>query len=131
MPAKKTRRSQTKNPGLVHEVNPKTRWELMDQDYIDKLTEKEKEWLSNFNEEYISGNFSHKGKKFHKTKKSKRECYNRNNARNRDLYTILRTKGWMNGLPDNNDALIEEKYSANPEEAIHEILDLSKEEKKS
>jgi hypothetical protein len=129
MPAKKTKRSQTKNPGLVHEVNPKTRWELMDQDYINKLSEKEKEWLSNFNEEYISGNFSHKGKKFHKTKKARRECYSRNNARNRDLYTILRTKGWMNGME--NESVLDEVYSANPEEALHEMLDYDDEKKEN
>ena len=92
---KKTKRSDVKYPGLVKEVHPKPRWEFIDFDYTEKLSPKEKEFLSNFNEEWLSGNFNHKGKKFHKTKKEKKTCYDRNNARNRDVYAINRTRGWI------------------------------------
>lgn len=128
---KKTKRSKTKYPGLVKEVNPKTRWEYLDQDYIDKLSPKEKEWLSNFNEEYLSGNFKHPGKKLHKTTKERRECYTRNNARNRDLYTINRTKGWVQEL---NPETVDSAKIANPagqEDALIDLLDLKKKVNKS
>lgn len=123
---KQTKRSRTKYPGLVKEVHPRTRWEHLDQDYIDKLSDKEKEWLSNFNEEYLSGNFNHKGKKLHRTKKERRDCYNRNNARNRDLYTINRTKGWVVGLNDAPDAVEANQKvdQGNQEKVLVELLDL-------
>lgn len=92
---KETKRSKVKFPGLVKAVNSRPRQEHIDFDYLDKLTDAEKQWLSNFNEEWLSGNFNHPGKIFHKSKKSKRDCYNRNNARNRDLYSIGRTNGWQ------------------------------------
>lgn len=88
---KKTKRSKTQFPGLDPSVNSRKRWEYMDQDYIDQLTDKEKEWLSNFNEEFIGANLKHKGKIFHKSKKDRKACYDRNNARNRDLYSLNRT----------------------------------------
>lgn len=128
----KTKRSKTRFPGLVREVNPKTRWEHIDHDYLDKLSDKEKEWLSNFNEEYLSGNFNHKGKKLHRTKKEKRECYSRNNARNRDWFTINRTKGWVVDSQDHM-AVIESKQNNDPqsqENTVIELLDLKDAEKK-
>jgi len=90
---RKTRRSRVKYPGLVKGVNSKLRHEYMDEDYIDKLNDEEKQWLSNFNEEWLSGNFSHKGEIFHKTVQEKRDCYNRNNARNRDIQAIAKATG--------------------------------------
>jgi hypothetical protein len=65
----------------------------MDFDYLDKLSDSEKQWLSNFMEEYVSGNFTHKGKIMHRTKKEKRECYSRNNSRNRDALSISNATG--------------------------------------
>ena len=90
---KPTKRSRVKYPGLVKNVNTKVRQELIDHDYIDKLNDKEKEFLSNFNEEYLGANFQHKGKQLHKSKKRKRDCYNRNNARNRDIHSISSVTG--------------------------------------
>ena len=119
-----------KYPGLTHNVNPKTRWELIDHDYIDKLSEEEKQWLSNFNEEYLSGNFNHKGKKFHKTKKSKRECYTRNNARNRDTFTIGRVANWVKEITEYGikDKLEEKqaKTNFNHEDIVIDLVDLKR-----
>lgn len=114
----------------MKEVNPKNRWEHIDHDYLDKLSDKEKEWLSNFNEEYLSGNFNHKGKKFHKTKKEKRDCYNRNNARNRDLFTIARTWGWVVGAENAelesaiDNARTETMNPESQENAVIDLLDI-------
>lgn len=52
-------------------------------DYLDKLSEEEKDWLNRFNEEYVNANFKHGGKVLHKTKAQKREIYAKNNSRNR------------------------------------------------
>jgi hypothetical protein len=86
------KRKKVKFPGLDKSVNSKNRQDLIDHDYIDQLNDKEKQFLSDFNEEYISGNFKHNGpNNFHKTTQSKRNCYNRNNARNRCMYTIAKS----------------------------------------
>lgn len=89
---KKRSRRNERYPGLHPELHPRTRWEMFDQDYLDKLTPEEKLWLSNFNEEYVGGNFNHKeGDVLHTTQELKRDCYSRNNARNRDYYAINRS----------------------------------------
>lgn len=41
MTGKKTRHSRSKFPGLDKSVNLKIRQDLLDQDYLDKLSEKE------------------------------------------------------------------------------------------
>lgn len=96
----RTRRSKVKYPGLHPELHPKTRHEHLEVDYVDQLSDKDKAWLSTFNEEYVGCDFHHKGRKLHKTKALRRECYSRNNSRNRDLYTISRTRGWVMPLEE-------------------------------
>lgn len=88
-------RRRSKFPGIDKRVNAKTRHDVLDFDYLHKLSDKEKEWLSNVMDEYVSGNFNHPGKIFHKSGKSKRECYSRNNSRNRDVMTISNATGRM------------------------------------
>lgn len=123
-PKKKTARSMSKYPGLEHRMNPRIRAELIDHDYVDKLSDKEKKWLSQFNEEYLSGTFSHSAKDLHKTKKQKRECYNRNNARNRDVFSIFRTFGWI-GDGETPKKILEETPTSkeSQESVLIELLD--------
>lgn len=90
---KKNRRSQQKYPALDPQYNLKTRADLIDQDYVDKLSESDKDWLNRFNEEYVNANFKHSGKKIHKTDTLRRDCYNRNNHRNRDILTRAKASG--------------------------------------
>jgi hypothetical protein len=87
---KKTTRDKKKNPGLNKHLFSRVKQEYHDYDYIDKLSEKEKQWLSTFTEEYLGARLNHKNKKLHRTKKLKRDCFNRNNARQRDTYAIAR-----------------------------------------
>lgn len=61
-------------------------------DYIDKLSEEEKAFLNNFVEEYHIANFNHKGKKFYKSKREKREIYGNNNASNRCITSLQGSK---------------------------------------
>lgn len=61
----------------------------------------------------------------HKTKKEKRECYSRNNARNRDMFSIARTMGWLVGQIHLEGQV--EKTIENPnviENAVIDVLDL-------
>lgn len=126
---KSSRRSNTTRPGLKRELNPKSRWELLDFDYIGKLSEKEKDFLNKFAEEYIHGSFEHNRKDLHKTKKSKRECYNRNNARNRDLYTISRTNGWIANVDASANEIENQQFRDNTEDNLITLLDLKNSKK--
>lgn len=57
----------------------------MDQDYVSKLNDKEKEWLSKFNEEFYGNVLSPKTKR---SKKGRKEIFDQTNARNRDIYNV-------------------------------------------
>lgn len=90
----KKRRSQIKYPGLVNKYNSKIKQEYLDQDYIKKLSPEEKQFLSDFNEEYYGANLDFEdleNNRFHKTEKEKKDCTDRNNARNRCVYGISKT----------------------------------------
>lgn len=97
-----------KYPALDPKYNLKSRSELIDYDYIDKLSDKEKEFLNNFTEEFIGANMNHKGKKLHKKKDQIKDCYNRNNARNRDILTRAKASGkfhYMNDIFNSEEEL--------------------------
>jgi hypothetical protein len=90
---KRNKRNQMKYPALDPSVNLKTRSELIDYDYIDKLSDEEKDWLNRFTTEYINASFKHEGKKIMKTKEKKRKAYKANNARNRCIWTKAKASG--------------------------------------
>lgn len=93
MEKKKTKRSAARYPALRPELNPRTRYELLDYDYLDKLDESEMQWLQDFTEEYTHANFNHPGRRIHKGKKYKKDCYDRNNARNRCMWSRAKAAG--------------------------------------
>lgn len=85
---KQSRRSKVKYAALDPAFNLKTRTDLIDYDYINKLSEREKKWLNKFTQEYVNaGKLNKKDRPLHKTKELKKDCYDRNNARNRCQYT--------------------------------------------
>lgn len=87
---KQTKRSKAKYPALKPELNLKTRHELIaDYDYVKQLSPKEKEWLNKFTKEYVNAEINTKQprKNLHRNKALKKDCYDRNNARNRCIYT--------------------------------------------
>lgn len=92
---KSNRRTKTKYPALKRHLNLKTRYDALDYDYVEKLSEDEKDWLNRFSEEYINANFNHPGKVLHKTKKLKKDCYDKNNSRNRDIFTKSKAAGQL------------------------------------
>lgn len=63
------------------------RWAI-DQDYLDKLSRAELEWLSKFLNEYYKGAVK-KSDTDALHHKRERDCYNRSKAMQRDLYSLL------------------------------------------
>lgn len=93
-----TKRKRTKFAGLDKSVNLKIRHELLDFDYLNKLNDKEKEFLSNFMREWASADFNHPGKRINKSKKSVKAIYDANNARNRDAFAVTKSNGMLKGM---------------------------------
>lgn len=91
----KSKRAKTKYPALKPELNLKTRYDLIDYDYVNKLDENEKQWLNKFTEEYVNASLDTENidNNFHNTQDLKRDCYRRNNARNRDILTRAKASG--------------------------------------
>jgi hypothetical protein len=91
-------------------VNLKTRIDLIDYDYINKLSEAEKKWLNQFTEEYTIASFKSKRNII----KDRKDSYNRNNARNRCIYTRSKASGYLDYLEDlklNENEMIEDQES--------------------
>lgn len=88
---KPTRRGTAKFPALQPQLNLKRRYDLIDYDYVDKLSEKDKKWLNDFTEEWV--NAKTKDARFHKSKKAKKLCNDANNARNRCIWTMAKASG--------------------------------------
>jgi hypothetical protein len=91
----KGKRARTKYPALKPELNLKSRYELIDYDYVDKLSESDKAWLNKFTEEYVNASLDSENleNNFHCTDELKKDCYRRNNARNRDILTRAKASG--------------------------------------
>lgn len=102
MQKKRSRRSREKYPALKKDLNLKTRYELIDYDYLDKLGPDELEWLNKFTSEYTNADFRHT-KPLHKTKKRRKECYSANNARNRCIFTRNKACGQLEYLDSKNE----------------------------
>lgn len=114
MAKKQNRRAKEKYPALKQNLNLKTRYELVDYDYIDQLSDKEKDWLNRFTEEYTHAKFDHDGSRIQRKKKHEIESYNRNNSRNRDILTRAKAMGKACGL----DMIKFFDHQMSPEEAI-------------
>lgn len=89
---KKTKRSQSAYPNLEPRLNSRVRQELIDCDYLDKLTPDELEWLNKFNGEYINASFNRDGTDIDNSDAGRKASYDRNNARNRDLFGLIKSR---------------------------------------
>lgn len=87
---KKKPRSAVKNPGLNPNYNSKIKQEYLDYDYVSSLSAEEKAWLNDFTEEYYGAALDYKNldNNLHNTPELKKDCTDRNNARNRCIYGI-------------------------------------------
>lgn len=131
--SKRNRRNQSEFPGLDPKLNLKTRSDLVDYDYIDKLNHEEKDWLNRFTEEYVSGKYDHNGERIHAfeevpAKKGKNKLVDRyknkaetaNNKRNVDIYTTKKAESRLAFFSE----LLEDEEPVDPyweEKLIHEI----------
>ena len=118
---KQTRRSKQEFPDLDPKYNLKTRADLLDQDYLNKLSAKEMAWLNKFNKEYVSGSIDRENLKrnIHKKKKYVKDADDRNNSRNRDILTREKAR---NNLVE-YDNLIEEKSHDSYEDYLIDSMD--------
>lgn len=120
MAKRKTPRNKVKHPGLKKQYNSKLKQEYLDQDYISQLSEEEKQFLSDFNEEYYGANLDFKNlenNRFHKTKEEKKACTDRNNARNRCIYGIAKA---TNRVLDVENPIPEETFLDEEDEELEE-----------
>lgn len=81
------RRSKQKYPALNPKMNPRIRQETIDFDYLHKLDKASLEFLNKFMEEENNASFTNTDRDLNKTKEDKRRLYNKNNARQRCLYS--------------------------------------------
>jgi hypothetical protein len=98
------KRKKTKYPNLDPSLNLKTRWEEVYDvaQYANKLSDKDKKWLNKFMGEYVNANLDVKNleKNLHNTQELKKSCQDRNNARNRDIYTRAKASGNLDGMEE-------------------------------
>lgn len=86
-------------PALNPRLNAKTRFEVLDMDYLKKLGKEELKFMNQFMAEYVSGAFKkdesgdYSKDNFHQTVEERRECYTRNNTRNRCGLTVSNATG--------------------------------------
>lgn len=115
----KKKRDREKYPALNPRVNAKTRFEVLDMDYLKKLTDEELKFMDQFMAEYVSGAFKkdengeYSDNNFYKTPEERRECYNRNNTRNRCALTVSNATGQTyraDNIEDFMDSLTDVDY---------------------
>jgi hypothetical protein len=118
---RKSRREKAKHPDLDKKYNLKTRQDLLDYDYLDKLDKKSLDWLNKFNKEFVVASLDTENpkKNLHKNKKLIKDCFDRNNARNRDILTRAKAS---NQLTD-YELLINETNNLDYEDSIIEKID--------
>jgi hypothetical protein len=93
------KRELDKYPALNPRLNAKTRFEVLDMDYLHKLDDAQLQYLNQFMAEYVSGAFKkdstgeYSSENMNKTVEERRECYTRNNVRNRCGLTIANATG--------------------------------------
>lgn len=116
---KENRRSKQVNPDLDPKYNLKTRSDLLDQDYLNKLSKKELAYLNKFNKEYVNDSLDRQNlrKNLHRTKRLKKDCDDRNNSRNRDILTRAKASNQLEDFED----LIEQPTDNYEDYLINEI----------
>lgn len=126
---KKTKklRSEIKNPNLNTNYNSRTKREYIDMDYVKDLSEEDKEWLNQFIGEYYAADmdFDNLENNFHSTEKLKKDCTDRNNARNRCLYTIAKAQNKVLDVnpPDTDESVVKIRSNLDVEDSLIDVID--------
>lgn len=90
---KKVPRSKLKYPSFDVKRAPVNRREELEIDYLNQLTEAEKDWLNRFQEETVLANFQHPGPLHDESDQYRKDCFNHNNRRNRDTLVNAKVRG--------------------------------------
>lgn len=109
-------------------MNAKTRHDLLDADYLHKLSQQELEWYARFTAEWVSGAFEkdkntddYSENNLHETIEQKRELWRANNARNRCTFTINKATNHLVSYEDFIEK-IEEIQSENTDHSFDELM---------
>lgn len=102
---KKAVKRKVRFNSLLKKHNTKVRHELLDADYLKKLSKKELAWYAQFTDEYVGGAVSKdkatgevlKGH-IHNTPELAKKCYDDNNRRNSDLYSVTKANNLMTSM---------------------------------
>lgn len=128
-------RSQKKLRALLPEYNLKTRFDLLeiDEKYMQDLKNNPEvaEWLNKFNTEFVNASFNTHKNHLHRSKSAKRECYARNNARNRCIYTREKAQGKLDSIEDLKEEMkrLEENFENDYIDTLDNNKELSMSEK--
>ena len=86
--------------GLSRRHTRKKSRDFNDFDYIDKLTDAEKQWLDKFSREYYQNQFTNTRRDKHSRQEQRRQCYSNENSRQRDVWNqFFRVPGDPSELP--------------------------------
>jgi hypothetical protein len=116
-------REKQKYPNLKKMYNTKIRQDLLDQDYIDKLSDSEKAWLDRFNKEFINATFEKKKKytknNLHKGEKKRKELYKDNYSRQNCLYNVKKATKSLVSI----EGAFNKTQNTNVEDALIDVID--------
>ncbi len=112
---KKPKRRRPANASLIPKLNPRIRQEYLDLDYLDQLSPEETAWMAKFMDEWNGASFKKDGTDIDQTPEGYKAATDRNNARNRDIYGILKNKANRSNNKrlvnfDNNMTTIEDPF---------------------
>lgn len=87
-----------KNHATNKNYMPRVRKEFVDMDYMKDLSDKDKAWMEKFAGEYYGGslNTEQPRKNIHKSRKGIKDCFDRNNRQNNDVYGVTNANGLLN-----------------------------------
>lgn len=99
-PKRKALKKNVRLKSLNGQSIPRVRRDLLDADYLDKLTPEELRWYAQFMDEWAGANIkkSKRTKKpvrghLHDTNELAKSCFDANNKRNNDVYSISKATG--------------------------------------
>lgn len=97
-----------KYPYLHADLNLKSRYEEIEEisSYVHDLPEEAQAWMNSFVAEYVCADFRHGGEVVNTTKEDRRECWSKNNNRNRCIYNKEKSYGSLNYIEDMSNSEI-------------------------
>lgn len=124
---KKTKKRLPNDSSLKSNYNSKVRQEFLDYDYLKKLSKEEYAWLAAFTHEYNCANLNHRGDKvMGRDKKTTKEIYDKNNARNRDAFGVSHAHKRLMYMELTDLSFLDdnEANARNPEDHLNDLIDI-------